>query len=357
MSHDAGGPFRELLDVTSQELQGKTLPLFLPCPNGRNNMGYFRETFLPAPLPAKSSDLYQTRLSMYHFVGQVMGLSIRIKNYMSLRLPPWIWKAICGHAVTIADVRQVDVLAFKVIDELKQIANDSGMTAELFNTNMSQYNFTTTASNGSLVSLSGNGRTHITWDNKEQYIQLTYQYRIHEFNVQIDAIRRGLATVVPYRLFNLFTWKEMEVLVCGECDFDVDLLERKTKYAGFINNKKITRNTPHIRYFWNMLRNDFTADERSKWLTFVWGRSRLPLTEAEFEREFMIQQHPPSVNNRSQTDNYFPISHTCFFQLELPQYSSQAIMAAKFRYAINNCTSIDGDNTQTARDTANLSIN
>ena len=39
-----------------------------------------------------------------------------------------------------------------------------------------------------------------------------------------------------------------------------------------------------------------------------------------------------------------PTSQTCFFQVRLYTYSSQAIMAEKLRYAITHCRSIDMDN-------------
>ncbi|CAL1538358.1 unnamed protein product [Lymnaea stagnalis] len=46
-----------------------------------------------------------------------------------------------------------------------------------------------------------------------------------------------------------------------------------------------------------------------------------------------------------------PTSQTCFFQLRLPAYSSQAAMASKLRYAINHCRSIDMDNYMLVRNT------
>jgi E3 ubiquitin-protein ligase HERC1 len=46
-----------------------------------------------------------------------------------------------------------------------------------------------------------------------------------------------------------------------------------------------------------------------------------------------------------------PTAQTCFFQLRLPPYSSQEIMAERLRYAINNCRSIDMDNYMLARNT------
>ena len=75
-------------------------------------------------------------------------------------------------------------------------------------------------------------------------------------------------------------------------------------------------------------------------LRFTWGRSRLPLNSAAFTQNFKLLSF-----SRSPADQYYPVAHTCFFQLELPQYSSPAIMRDKLRYAIYNCTAIDGDDT------------
>ena len=53
---------------------------------------------------------------------------------------------------------------------------------------------------------------------------------------------------------------------------------------------------------------------------------------------------PPQLLSCPHNDDYhLPISHTCFFQLELPKYSSKAVMRTKLVYAIHNCRAIDAD--------------
>jgi len=66
------------------------------------------------------------------------------------------------------------------------------------------------------------------------------------------------------------------------------------------------------------------------------------LTAAGFTQRFKLQRF-----NGQPADAYFPVAHTCFFSLELPAYSTLAIMKEKLRYAIFNCTAIDGDDTST----------
>lgn len=79
---------------------------------------------------------------------------------------------------------------------------------------------------------------------------------------------------------------------------------------------------------------------------FVWGRSRLPATEAGWSGSGMGQVHripnrrtekpntihpgtfAPQVKgfkisrNRDLGDQNLPLAHTCFFQIELPAYST-----------------------------------
>ena len=42
-------------------------------------------------------------------------------------------------------------------------------------------------------------------------------------------------------------------------------------------------------------------------------------------------------------DSYLPKAHTCFFSINLPKYTSKAMMTEKLRYAITNCTEMDAD--------------
>lgn len=77
-------------------------------------------------------------------------------------------------------------------------------------------------------------------------------------------------------------------------------------------------------------------------MRFVSGRSRLPANLADLSQRFQVMKVDRITNG-------LPTAQTCFFQLRLPPYSSQEIMAEKLRYAINNCKSIDMDNYMLAR--------
>ena len=70
--------------------------------------------------------------------------------------------------------------------------------------------------------------------------------------------------------------KELQLLVCGEADIDLDTLKKHTKYGAGVSEAQ-----RHVRYFWEVLRS-FSPEEGSLFLTFVWGRNRLPLTDQDW---------------------------------------------------------------------------
>ena len=54
---------------------------------------------------------------------------------------------------------------------------------------------------------------------------LFVRFRVSEYTEQCQAMRGGLATVVPLALLSLMSWKQMERRVCGETDVDVEFLK------------------------------------------------------------------------------------------------------------------------------------
>lgn len=63
----------------------------------------------------------------------------------------------------------------------------------------------------------------------------------------------------------------------------------------------------------------------------MWGRTRLPATEADWgSHTFKITKHQHAENAVGDAvNNFFPIAHTCFFQLELPRYTTREAMKVR----------------------------
>merc|ERR1712087_482039 len=158
---------------------------------------------------------------------------------------------------------------------------------EEYDTN-SSLAFTVITLDGQEVPLCANGKEIVVSpENFADWARLTLDYKLHEFDVQVEAMRRGLATIVPQRLLMLFTWDELELLVCGRPRTDLNLLKEKTVYSDCAEDDR------HIEYFWDVL-EEFTEEQRSDYIKFVWGRSRLPMSKENWDQPHKIAAfYPP----------------------------------------------------------------
>jgi len=350
-SQDIGGPYRDTIESITRELESPVLPLFAPCMNKIIQTGRNRDVFVPSALVGRSSWQRNRMLEMYEFVGKLMGLAIRTLNYHSFHFSGVVWKPLVYDQVTVSDVTSIDALAFKNSENILN-AERKNASADTFNKAMANLRFTVKLRDGNIVELvPGGSKIKVNWDNRKRYCRLLTEYKLNEYKVQCDAIRRGLATVVPYQILSLFTWRDLQDQVCGRIVVDVQLLKSMTRYAGFRKNGRgrINAFSPHIKMFWKMMDERMDNFQRSKLIFFIWGRSRLPVNRQGFERHFTIMAHPASQRSNKNPDQYLPVAHTCFFQLELPEYSNVDRMYEKMMFACTHCTSIDGDTTAAAR--------
>merc|ERR1712232_44493 len=197
--------------------------------------------------------------------------------------------------------------------------------------------WTTTLSDGTEVPLiPGGKRRAVSPEDCEQYSQTVIHTRLRESERAMGALRDGLVSVIPAAILPLFTWKELQTAICGVPDVDIDLLQQCTEY-----DEDVSPSDPHIQSLWRVLKS-FSPMHRSRFLRFVWARSRLPATAMEFPQKFKIQA-PVGEGPREYPDEWLPKAHTCFFSLSLPRYSSDAVMREKLMYAIHNCLEMDAD--------------
>ncbi|XP_062306104.1 E3 ubiquitin-protein ligase HERC2 [Osmerus eperlanus] len=318
---DCGGGYSESIAEMCEELQNGLTLLLIVTPNGRDESGANRDCFLLNP--AAKTPLH---MNMFRFLGVLLGIAIRTGSPLSLNLAEPVWKQLAGMNLTIADLSEVDK---DFIPGLMYI-RDNEATAEEFEA--MTLPFTVPNASGQDIQLSSK-HSHITLENRAEYVRLAINYRLHEFDEQVCAVREGMARVVPVPLLSLFTGYELETMVCGSPDIPLHLLKSVATYKG------VEPTAPLIQWFWEVMES-FSNTERSLFLRFVWGRTRLPRTIADFRgRDFVVQV----LDKYNPPDHFLPESYTCFFLLKLPRYSCKLVLEEKLKYAIHFCKSIDTD--------------
>ncbi|KAE9326313.1 hypothetical protein PF001_g2497 [Phytophthora fragariae] len=324
--NDYGGPYRAVFEQIVDELQMDNvelakgeqglLPLLIPCPNRRSGTGSNQDKFLLNP--SCGTALLANgpmALDLHRFLGKLIGTAVRHGLQMGLDLPALVWRPLAGLEVSRAHLESVDVATANNLNRVEELGTDTETAAE-------------EAGEGEKMA--------VTLANRELYVQLVEKTRLTESSQQLASLKDGLASVLPMELAPLFTPRELEVLICGRREVDVDLLRQCTEYSEGADEAM-----PHVQHFWEVLR-EMTSEERTSFLRFVWARSRMPNSAKDFPMNFKLQAaHDPGA--MGQPDLYLPHAQTCFFALRLPAYTSKEVLRTKLLYAIQNSPNMDAD--------------
>jgi len=280
---------------------------------------------------------------MFAFLGQLMGMAIRNHLCLPLDLDPIVWKILVKEKLCREDLRSIDNVTY---ERLRRIERGEEVDEE-----DEKLRWNVPLSNGvkiELLSSNHQDRRDVIVEEKDRhrFVELAFQERLRESEIAAKAIRLGLVSVIPERALMVCTWKELQQLVCGDAEIDLDLLREMTEYED-----GVTKDSPHVKIFWKVLES-FDNKDRAAFLRFVWGRVRIPKRRSEFKQKFKIQsasEDETGSNNSSSAvdldkeDQKLPKAHTCFFSLSLPRYRSEKIMRERLLYAIHNCVEMYAD--------------
>lgn len=142
---------------------------------------------------------------------------------------------------------------------------------------------------------------------------------------QIDSFLEGFHELVPSELISIFDPQQLELLTCGLPEIDMDDLQVHTTYQGYKTSDR------QIIFLWQVLKS-FDKLDKALFLQFVTGTSKVPLDGFRHLQGSEGTQH---FNvHRAYGKNALPTAHTCFNQLDLPEYESEEMLREKLLIAI-----------------------
>ncbi|KAK6616958.1 hypothetical protein RUM43_014928 [Polyplax serrata] len=163
-------------------------------------------------------------------------------------------------------------------------------------------------------------------ENKEEYIRLMTEWRMTRgIEDQTKAFLDGFNEVVPLEWLKYFDERELELMLCGMQEIDVEDWQRNAIYRHY------TRNSKQVVWFWQFVKQT-DNEKRARLLQFVTGTCRVPvggfaeLMGSNGPQRFCIE--------KVGKDTWLPRSHTCFNRLDLPPYKSFDQLVEKLNYAI-----------------------
>ncbi|XP_051733067.1 E3 ubiquitin-protein ligase NEDD4-like isoform X14 [Ctenopharyngodon idella] len=270
----------------------------------------------------------EDHLSYFKFIGRVAGMAVYHGKLLDGFFIRPFYKMMLGKQITLNDMESVDS---EYYNSLKWILENDPTELDL-RFCIDEDNFGQTYQ----VDLKPSGSDMVvTNDNKKEYIDLVIQWRfVNRVQKQMNAFLEGFTELIPIDLIKIFDENELELLMCGLGDVDVNDWRQHTVYKnGYCPNH------PVIQWFWKaVLLMD--AEKRIRLLQFVTGTSRVPMNGfAE-----LYGSNGPQLFTIEQwgTPDKLPRAHTCFNRLDLPTYESFEDLREKLLMAVENAQGFEG---------------
>ncbi|XP_072228722.1 E3 ubiquitin-protein ligase NEDD4-like isoform X2 [Leuresthes tenuis] len=270
----------------------------------------------------------EDHLSYFKFIGRVAGMAVYHGKLLDGFFIRPFYKMMLGKQISLKDMESVDS---EYYNSLKWILENDPTELDL-RFCIDEDNFGQTYQ----VDLKPSGSDMVvTNENKQEYIDLVIQWRfVNRVQKQMNAFLEGFTELILIDLIKIFDENELELLMCGLGDVDVNDWRQHTVYKnGYCPNH------PVIQWFWKVVLF-MDAEKRIRLLQFVTGTSRVPMNGfAE-----LYGSNGPQLFTIEQwgTPDKLPRAHTCFNRLDLPAYESFEDLREKLLMAVENAQGFEG---------------
>ncbi|KAI5385562.1 E3 ubiquitin-protein ligase UPL1 isoform X2 [Lathyrus oleraceus] len=317
---DAGGLTREWYQLLSRVIFDKGALLFTTVGNNA--------TFQPNP-----NSVYQTEhLSYFKFVGRVVGKALFDAQLLDVYFTRSFYKHILGVKVTYHDIEAVDPDYYKNLKWM--LENDVSDIPDL--------TFSMDADEEKLIlyeknevtdyELKPGGRNiKVSEETKHEYVDLVAEHLLtNAIRPQINSFLEGFHEMVPRELISIFNDKELELLISGLPEIDLDDLKENTEYTGYTVASNV------IQWFWEVVKS-FNKEDMARLLQFVTGTSKVPL-EGFIALQGISGSQRFQIHKAYGAPDRLPSAHTCFNQLDLPEYTSKEQLQDRLLLAIHEAS-------------------
>ncbi|OAG28862.1 E3 ubiquitin-protein ligase HUWE1 [Nematocida displodere] len=310
---DGGGLTREWYSELSKEMFNPNYALFTPI-----GLAY---------QPNPNSYINPEHLLYFKFIGRIIGKAVHDGMNLDCYFTRVFYKRILGINVDLTDMEAMDPEFHRSLKWIEENDIDSVGLDLTFSIENDRFGVT------EIVELKNNGKNLlVTNANKKEYVDLICTFKlIRMVERQLAAFIEGFVEVLDSSLVKMFDEKELELLISGLPEIDVDDWRNNTVYHGYTANSQV------IRWFWRAVRN-FSVEERTKLLQFATGTSKLPL---EGFAALKGQNGPQKfqIHKASGSSNRLPSAHTCFNQLDLPEYEEYEVLVKNLLFSAEECSS------------------
>ncbi|XP_022094615.1 E3 ubiquitin-protein ligase NEDD4-like [Acanthaster planci] len=270
----------------------------------------------------------EQHLSYFKFIGRVAGMAVYHGKLLDAFFIRPFYKMMLNRQITLADMESVDTEYYNSLLWIKE--NDPTDLDLTFSVDEESFGATKT------TELKPHGsEIPVTNTNKREYTQLVIQWRfVNRVRKQMSSFMEGFVDLVPLDLLKIFDENELELLLSGLGDINVNDWRSNTAYRGGYHPNHIV-----IQWLWKAILS-FDAEMRSRLLQFVTGTSRVPMNG--FAHLYGSNGPQLFTVEKWGKPESLPRAHTCFNRLDLPPYESYYTLKEKLRIAVENAEGFEG---------------
>ncbi|KAL4158899.1 hypothetical protein PRNP1_004673 [Phytophthora ramorum] len=316
---DGGGVFKEYMDNLTKNAFSPEYGFFLATDD---------QLLYPNPGARYIVDTRKEALDRYRFLGRVLAKAVYENILVEPQFAAFFLNKLLGKFNYIDDLHSLDPELYTSLMRLKHYDGSVEDLALTFSVSEMEFGDVVTRD---LVPDGAN--TPVTNENRIRYIHLMANYKLNVLSsMESAAFLKGFRDLIPGTWIQMFAPAELQMLIGGTAtNIDMDDWERSTQYGGgYHPSQRI------IQWFWEIVRNDFAAEDRAALLKFITSCSRQPLLGfSQLSPQICIHQV------RVEDDERLPSSATCMNLLKLPAYSTKEAMRTKLLYAIRSNAGFD----------------
>ncbi|KAL5583284.1 hypothetical protein UlMin_015726 [Ulmus minor] len=309
-NEEATGPgvLREWFFLVCKAIFDPQNALFVAGPNDRRR-------FFPNP----ASKVDPMHLKYFDFAGRVIALALMHKVHVGIVFDRVFFTQLAGNTViSLEDIRDADPFLYNSCKQILQ------MDAEFIDSDALGLTFVREVEElGSrkVLELCDGGKSKVVNSrNREEYVNLLIQHQfVSSVADQVSHFMRGFAVMVCKPRPGQFFFQSLELedldwmLHGSEGAISVEDWKAHTEYNGYKENDS------QIIWFWKIV-EEMSAEKRQVLLFFWTSVKYLPVEGFRgLSSRLYIYRSP-------EPHDHLPSSHTCFYRLCFPPYSSKDML-------------------------------
>lgn len=337
---DAGGLSREFFELLSEGLFDSDFGVFTL---GQND-----------ELTYQLIDDDNDDLERCVFAGKITGKALLEGHHFSASAHPTLvlLKHIVCEPVDFDDLQLVDYHLWKSLASLKDMDADMLEMLDLtFSVDRRSNERPAAMDNGVRIHfqdvvttelIDHGAETQVTPDNLDLFLRLRFKNRVFDAcRRRLGAFLDGVYAVLPPEHLLLLSARELELVLCGVPELDVDAWMAATCLKGDFETHP---DHPVVAWFWEVVAS-WSHQRRAHLLQWACSTSRVPVRGFNFLpgrdgaiRKFTLRSIPLHTA-------VYPRAHTCFNRVDLPLYETKDALERALDFVITHFASATENQT------------